>query len=97
MTRCASLSSLTFGAVALLALSACGLRGDLERPEPMFGEPEASVEAELATEEKPFEDDPQARRGPRFNEFGGEIPEAAPVEEVEETPLTSAPVAAPQP
>lgn len=73
----------------LAAMSACGLRGDLERPEPMFGNPEGAAEAELVTDDRPFADDPQAQRGPRFNEFGGEIPDAAPSTPVEEEPLSS--------
>ena len=74
---------------ALLALSACGLRGDLERPAPLFGDvpPEGGAEAELADEAEAFDDEPEAIEGPRFNEFGGVIPEASPSEPVEEAPL----------
>lgn len=74
---------------ALLALSACGLRGDLERPAPLFGEAptDGGAEADLTEEGEAFDDEPEALDGPRFNEFGGVIPEASPVDPVEEAPL----------
>jgi hypothetical protein len=97
MNRVASPASIVASAAALTLLSACGLRGDLERPEPLFGEPAVAVEAELKTEEKPFADDPQAQRGPRFNELGGEIPDAAPAEPVEELPFPTTPATPPKP
>lgn len=78
----------------LVFLSGCGLRGDLERPAPLFGEGNGA-EAGLADEGEVFEDEPEARTGPRFNEFGGVIPEASPVEPVEEAPLDD-PEPAPQ-
>lgn len=72
----------------LLALGACGLRGDLERPEPLFGEATAEdAEAELPTNENVFKDDPTDDQGPRFNEYGGIIPDASPSDPVEEEGL----------
>lgn len=48
MKRTLSLMLLT---VSALALSACGLRGSLDRPPPLWGEPpEAADEAEAADE-----------------------------------------------
>lgn len=43
MTR---LTKLFLGSVALAGLSACGLQGDLTRPDPLFGNPDAVPEAE---------------------------------------------------
>jgi len=62
---------------ALPMLASCGLRGDLERPDPIFSEP-APEEAKIP-EASPVYVARQApvRRGPRFNELGGEIPDAA--------------------
>ncbi len=52
---------LTAGIAALAALSACGLKGDLERPEPIWGEParpQAPVEpAKPATPDTPAAED----------------------------------------
>jgi len=85
--------AMTMNSVALLAgllaLSACGLRGGLERPAPLIGEvaDDTGAEAELVDEGEAFDDEPEAQDGPRFNEFGGIIPEASPVEPVEEAPL----------
>ncbi len=74
----------------LISVSACGLRGDLERPGPLFGPIEGDApEAELVGATEPFEDEPDANREPRFNEFGGVIPNAAPSEPVEEGGLAA--------
>ena len=72
-------------AVSVLAgLAGCGLRGDLERPPPIFSEPpteEAQVPVDSAAifavaeidEEKVY-----------YNSLGGEIPKPAPATDVEE-------------
>lgn len=74
-----------FGAL-VLSTAGCGLRGDLERPAPIFGEGN-DVEVELVDDSEAFEDEPEAVTGPRFNEFGGVIPDASPTEPVEESAL----------
>ena len=50
-------TALWLGGAALL-LSACGLRGDLERPAPLGGDPAAGSAAEDVNEEAP--EDPNA-------------------------------------
>ena len=61
MTRFAILPCL----VVLSGLSACGLRGDLERPDPMWGDPPPV--AEEATTEEPAAA-PEAELRPRTEE-----------------------------
>ncbi len=68
----------------LASLSACGLRGDLDRPPPIFSEPpqdEAlmvpiAVPAQFAAKE--------VRDTTYFNSLGGEIPKPAPDVDVRE-------------
>ncbi|MCI4645590.1 MAG: hypothetical protein MRY64_12495 [Hyphomonadaceae bacterium] len=43
MTR---LTKLFLGGISLIGLSACGLQGDLTRPDPLFGNPDEVPEAE---------------------------------------------------
>ncbi|MEO0881885.1 MAG: lipoprotein [Pseudomonadota bacterium] len=71
---------------AVTALTACGLRGGLQRPDPIFRDVppvEQTVEEEVVNEEPVIE-------GPSFNEFGGEIPDTAPVEPVTESAIDDA-------
>ena len=50
-------TALLLGGSALM-LAACGLRGDLERPAPLWGDPAAGSAAEDVNEEAP--EDPNA-------------------------------------
>ncbi|MEO1473872.1 MAG: lipoprotein [Pseudomonadota bacterium] len=66
---------------ALVGLAACGLRGGLQRPDPIFRDVtpvERAAQDEAEAVETVVEE-------PAFNEFGGEIPEAAPAEPVVES------------
>ena len=82
---------------AALGLSACGLRGDLERPDPLWGEPKEEVQeqpdaekiAELRPRTEPVD---KSYRDPNTgeivwvqNENGGDKPLAAPVKPLEES------------
>ncbi|WP_084420801.1 LPS translocon maturation chaperone LptM [Henriciella litoralis] len=68
------------------ALSACGIRGELERPPPIFSAAPAdaaertpvavTVEADAAA--------PKDADSPYYNDLGGEIPKADPVGDVNE-------------
>ncbi|MEO0981900.1 MAG: lipoprotein [Pseudomonadota bacterium] len=70
--------------VAGAALAGCGVRGPLERPDPLFGErPADAPTARLPSQE---EIDTLSET-PRRNTIGGEIPETAPVDPVDEAPL----------
>lgn len=68
----------------MAALSGCGLRGDLERPPPIFSEPpteEAQQPVDAAVEYAGAEiQDNQTY----YNSLGGEIPKPAPDVDVEE-------------
>jgi len=44
MTR---LTKLTIAATGLASLAACGLQGDLKRPDPLFGDPQSRPDAVL--------------------------------------------------
>lgn len=83
--------------MAALGLSACGLRGDLERPDPLWGEPKVE-EPKVEPEAKTTELRPRTKvaetsyRDPQTgevvwvqNENGGEKPLAAPVKPLEST------------
>lgn len=80
------------GLVTLPMLAACGLRGGLARPEPIFKEaPAAPVPAETTSQvtvptPTPIPESVIVRD--RVNEFGGEIPDAAPTREIGSAPLT---------
>lgn len=41
-----SLTKLFLGGISLIGLSACGLQGDLTRPDPLWGHPDDLAEAE---------------------------------------------------
>ena len=76
------------GALALPMLAACGIRGGLERPDPIFGGGKpAAEETEEAAGKVLSEEEIAALTGPRFNEFGGEVPIAAPTTDVKTEPL----------
>ena len=74
----------TLAFTALAGLSACGLRGDLERPDPIFSEPPTEeamvpVDTVIAVASNEIDDNRTY-----FNSLGGEIPKPAPVTDVEE-------------
>ena len=66
---------------ALTLLAGCGLRGGLERPDPIF--------KDVKPIETPAEPAPEVevRVRPRTNEQGGELPLPRPVEEVGTMPV----------
>lgn len=69
---------------ALASLASCGLRGDLERPPPIFSEPpseEAQQPVDTAANFAGAEIDTDETY---FNALGGEIPKPAPDVDVEE-------------
>lgn len=69
---------------ALASLAGCGLRGDLERPPPIFSEP-PSEEAQKPLDAPVAFASREVRDGMAyFNSLGGEIPKPAPGAEVEE-------------
>lgn len=70
--------------VTLPLLASCGLRGGLQRPAPILKEAEPKPVAPTVAE--PVRESVIIRRN--VNEFGGEIPEAAPTEEIGSSPLT---------
>lgn len=73
---------LVFAVGATLALAGCGLRGDLERPPPIFSQPpteEAKLPLDAPVEYQVAQMDP---RRTYLNSFGGEIPKPAPDEDV---------------
>ncbi|MEL7128959.1 MAG: hypothetical protein AAGK23_05385 [Pseudomonadota bacterium] len=82
MTRNIALIAL----LTLPLLPACGIRGSLERPDPIFRD---LPDAEDVIEETDVEPDETAQ-GPRINELGGEIPEAAPTEPIHSSAIGEA-------
>ena len=81
-----SQSLLLAGIVGLPLLASCGVRGGLERPAaPIIKSLEPAPAEPVVEKPAPFVEAPR----PRINEFGGEIPEAAPTEVVQSAPLES--------
>ncbi|MEM9668148.1 MAG: lipoprotein [Pseudomonadota bacterium] len=74
------------GLSAVVGLSACGLRGGLQRPDPIFRDV-APIEQTMEDELEAVEPEPEVSN---VNEFGGEVPDAAPVSPVEETAIEDA-------
>ena len=69
---------------ALAALAGCGLRGDLERPPPIFSKP-PTEEAKLPVSSAVlFAGADLEEDETYFNPLGGEIPKPAPNADVEE-------------
>ena len=69
---------------ALASLTACGLRGDLERPPPIFSDPpseEAMVPVDTTIEVASAAIDENRTY---YNSMGGEIPKPAPDADVQE-------------
>ncbi|WP_293618675.1 hypothetical protein [Ponticaulis sp.] len=87
--------------IALAGLSACGLRGELERPDPLWGEPEATIQEEASAEPelRPRNEEPQRLAGTSYvdpetgrtiwveNEGGGYAPLASPTTTIQEEEL----------
>ncbi len=69
--------SLTFLLGTTLALGACGLRGDLERPPPIFSDP-PSEEALVPVDAPALFADRDLLDKTYYNSLGGEIPKPAP-------------------
>jgi len=80
-------SLLLAGLVALPLLASCGLRGSPQRAAPIFTPAPAATAPKPPTVQAP---EPRQSTLVRqnVNEFGGEIPDAAPTEEVGSIPLT---------
>jgi predicted small lipoprotein YifL len=76
-----TLKTVLLAGCALTVLAGCGLRGGLERPDPIFKDVKP---VEAVVEPAP---EVEVRVRPRTNELGGELPLPAPVEEVETAPL----------
>ncbi|MEL6830978.1 MAG: lipoprotein [Pseudomonadota bacterium] len=73
---------LAIAATFTLALAGCGLRGDLERPPPIFSQPpseEAKKPLDTLVAYQVAEMDPTRTY---LNSFGGEIPKPSPGEDV---------------
>lgn len=68
---------------ALGALSACGLRGDLERPPPIFSDP-PSEEAKLPVDAPVQYAVKDVLDTTYYNSLGGEIPRPAPANDIDE-------------
>lgn len=75
--------------LVLPMFGACGLRGGLARPDPIF-KSVSTVEDVMEDEAEAEAPAPEPETGPRLNDLGGEIPDAAPVEPVEEAPMNDA-------
>ena len=68
----------------LAALAGCGLRGDLERPPPIFSEP-PTEEAQLPVDTAVVFAGTEIREETTYyNSLGGEIPKPAPTVDVED-------------
>ncbi len=79
-----SLTKTILAMTALASLSACGLRGDLERPPPIFSDP-PSDEALMVPADVPVQyAAKEVRDTTYFNAIGGEIPKPAPDIDVNE-------------
>lgn len=89
MNRLKTLSAATL--IALPMLSGCGLRGELERPEPILQEaPKEKPQAVTTTTTRRVVTR-QVATGPRRNADGGIIPNAAPSVPVTEGGLADIP------
>lgn len=73
------------GVMVLPMLAACGQRGGLARPDPLFRDL-TPVEA-TAPEAREEDANPDTIGQPSTNEFGGEVPDAAPTQPVQSAPL----------
>jgi len=69
---------------ALAGLASCGLRGDLERPPPIFSEPPSEEAQKPVDSAATFADAEINADQTYYNSLGGEIPKPAPDVDVEE-------------
>ena len=69
---------------ALASLAACGLRGDLERPPPIFSEPPSEEAQQPVDAAAQFANTEIRENATYYNSLGGEIPKPAPDVDVEE-------------
>ena len=73
---------------ALAALAGCGLRGDLERPPPIFSDP-PSEEAQTPVDSPAvFAQAPIDQNRTYYNSLGGQIPKPAPEAAVDEDAMS---------
>lgn len=70
--------------VMLAALTGCGLRGDLDRPPPIFSDPPSEEAQKPVDAPAHFAGTDIIQDKVYFNALGGEIPKPAPTLEVEE-------------
>lgn len=73
---------------ALAALSSCGLRGELERPPPIFSEPPAEEALIPVDSPAAFADAGIDNDRVYYNPLGGEIPKPAPDVDVDEESMS---------
>lgn len=66
------------------ALSSCGLRGDLERPPPIFSDPPSEDAQQPVDAPAQFAGTEIVQDKVYYNALGGEIPKPAPTLDVEE-------------
>jgi len=69
---------------ALAGLAGCGLRGDLERPPPIFSEPPTEEAQQPVDTTAMFAGADIREETTYYNSLGGEIPKPAPDVDVEE-------------
>ncbi len=69
---------------ALASLAGCGLRGDLERPPPIFSEPPSEEAQKPVDSAAQYAGAEIKENRTYYNSLGGEIPKPAPDVDVEE-------------
>ena len=69
---------------ALAALAGCGLRGDLQRPPPIFSDPPSEEAKKPVDAPAQFAGAEIQQDRVYYNSLGGEIPKPAPTLDVEE-------------
>ncbi|MEM7458084.1 MAG: lipoprotein [Pseudomonadota bacterium] len=69
---------------ALASLAGCGLRGDLERPPPIFSDPPSEEAQQPVDAVAEFAGAEISDDATYYNSLGGEIPKPAPDVDVEE-------------
>ena len=77
----------TMALSALAALSGCGIRGDLERPPPIFSSEPPTEEAQMPVDTtiEVAETAPKPADEAYYNDLGGEIPKADPEDDINES------------
>ncbi|MEL8055168.1 MAG: lipoprotein [Pseudomonadota bacterium] len=73
---------------ALAALAGCGLRGDLERPPPIFSDPPSEEAQKPVDSPAVFAQAPIDQNRVYYNSLGGEIPKPAPEANVDEDAMS---------